>query len=243
MFFLCSCRACICSILRHAQRVAAAKHRRKIDMRNRRLLDLCCGGGLAAWGYWRSARFSEIVGVDIDANMSSSYSFDFIAADALTLDYDFLLDFDFIHCSPPCQGYSKRTPDQTKHPRLIPQFHTLCRAVGVPYVIENVEGSSRDLRPNVVLSGGAVGLPINRRRYFHASTLEAPIRLIRSQATYYPHGGGLTRGEMIAAFGLEELIPRSQLRKLHVSHIKQCVPPAMTKYLAEILINDKLLIG
>jgi hypothetical protein len=91
-----------------------------------RLLDLFCGEGLAAWGYWLSGRFSEIVGVDINPEMSSSYSFDFVCADALTLDYEFLLQFDFIHASPPCQGYSKMTPDQSKHPRLIPGTHLMC---------------------------------------------------------------------------------------------------------------------
>jgi len=50
-----------------------------------RLLDLCCGAGLAAWGYWRSGAFSEVVGVDINP---MPYPFDFICGDALTLDYE-----------------------------------------------------------------------------------------------------------------------------------------------------------
>lgn len=72
-----------------------------------KLLDLFCGEGLAAWGYWLSGRFSHIVGVDINLQMRSRYSFDFIEGDVLSLDYEFLSKFDFVHASPPCQAYSK----------------------------------------------------------------------------------------------------------------------------------------
>src|SRR5215207_8218785 len=126
--------------------------RRRIDYKPRRLLSLFCGGGLACWGYWRSGRFSEIVGVDI-ADHSAAYAFDFIQADALALDYDFLLDFDAIHASPPCQAYSTLTPEQYKpnHPRLIEPTRQMLEAVGVPFVIENVPGSVRELRPNLAM--------------------------------------------------------------------------------------------
>lgn len=133
-----------------------------------RMLDLCCGGGLGGAGYWQSGSFSEIVGVDV-VDMSAVYPFDFIQADALTLTYDFLLDFDFIHASPPCQFYSAITPRWARdnHPRLIPDFHLMLQAAGKPYVIENVPGSGHDLRPNLVLRGVFFGLPMNRPRLFH----------------------------------------------------------------------------
>ena len=126
-----------------------------------RLLDLYCCEGLGAWGYWLSGRFSEIVGVDKDGDRRSSYSFDFIQADALTLDYEFLMSFDFIHASPPCQGYSNRTPDKTKHMRLVAATHLMLTAAGKPYVIENVEGSSKELLPNLVMDGHYFGLPLS----------------------------------------------------------------------------------
>ena len=63
-----------------------------------RLLDLfCCAGG-AAVGY-NEAGF-EIVGVDIDPQ--PRYPFEFIRADVMRLDLDFLSSFDAIHASPPC---------------------------------------------------------------------------------------------------------------------------------------------
>lgn len=135
----------------------------------RRMLDLFCGGGLAGAGYWQSGCFSEIVGIDLNPTMRRAYPFDFIAGDALALDYDFLAQFDFIHASPPCQFYSYVTPEwaRDRHSRLIPGTHLMLKASGLPHVIENVPGSSLDLRPNLVLSGYDVGLPMNRPRLFH----------------------------------------------------------------------------
>lgn len=213
-----------------------------------RLLDVFCGEGLAAWGYWLSGRFSEIVGVDINPEMSSSYSFDFVCADALTLDYEFLLQFDFIHASPPCQAYSKMTPDQSKHPRLIPGTHLMCAAAGVPYVIENVEGSGQDLRPNLRLYGHDVGLPISRPRYFHLScgraaqiSIDREINL-SSGANVHVHGGQyISRDQLIAAFGLD-CIAKQRLKHLTMTGMEQGIPPAFTKLIAESLFPHKFMI-
>lgn len=208
-----------------------------------KLLDLYCGEGLAAWGYWLSARFSEIVGVDINPENQARYSFDFVCADVISLDYDFLLQFDFIHASPPCQAYSKITPDRSKHVRLIAATHLMCKATGKPYVIENVEGSSKELRPNIVIDGHSLGLPLQRRRYFHASTLEAPVRLIKSGDSINLHGDDfVSKSQMIKAMGLK-MISRHQLKKMTVKGIKQGIPPAMTKFIAETLVPGKFLIG
>lgn len=134
----------------------------------RKMLDLCCGGGLAGAGYWLSGCFTEIVGIDV-LDMRRSYPFDFIQGDAFALDYDFLSQFDFIHASPPCQGYSDLTPEyaRDRHPRLIPNAHLMLKAWGGPHVIENVRGALKDLRPTLCLSGFDVSLPMQRNRYFH----------------------------------------------------------------------------
>jgi hypothetical protein len=216
-----------------------------------RMLDLFCGDGLTAWGYWRSGRFHEIVGMDIDKRHERKYAFDFICSDALQCDYNFLMDFDFIHASPPCQAYSTATPDKSKHPKLILPIHVMLYAAGVPYVIENVEGSSRELRPNIVMDGNYFGLPIERRRYFHASTLVAarflsnrpgsnmivePVSNVRIHTS-------ANRKTVIQAMGLEELISSASLRKISVDGMLQGVPPIMTKTLAELIFPHKAMIG
>jgi len=239
-----------------------------------RMLDLFCGDGLAAWGYWQSGRFGEIVGIDTQGRHKRSYPFDFICKNALDLDYNFLLDFDFIHASPPCQAYSKATPDQSKHQRLILPTIQMLEAAGRPYVVENVEGSSQELRPNIVMAGQYFGLPIERRRYFRVPTLDAA-RLLRQIPDYKisarhsskisaRHSSkisgqaaanvniaiganvhiheSLPRADIIRAMGLD-VMPRSVLQKIPVSGMKQGIPPAMTKWLAEAMFSQKFLIG
>lgn len=207
-----------------------------------RLLDLYCGAGLAAWGYWLSGCYSEIVGVDI-ADMSSSYSFDFVQADATKLDYNFLTQFDMIHASPPCQAYSKLTPDKTRHLRLIPSTHLMCVASGLPYVIENVEGSGIDLRPNVVINGGYLGLPSSRKRYFHVSELTAPHILIKDVANPIVINGSkyVNRKNVIASMGLGVINPNA-LERMTVKQIEQGIPPLMTRAIMGMLKHKKLLI-
>jgi len=212
-------------------------------MKQRRCLDLFCGNGLASWGYWRSGRYSEIVGVDIAPEMSSSYSFDFISCDAMKLNYEFLLDFDFIHASPPCQYYSKITPDRSKHMRLIPGVHLMLAASGKPFVIENVEGSSMDLKPNLVMNGLYFGLKSDRKRYFHVSTLEVGRRLIRrGKAGLSPQGETLNKTQLSEAMGLS-LVSEKRRSCLTVKGIEQGIPPIFTKTIAEMMFSDEMRIG
>ena len=208
-----------------------------------RLLDLFCGEGLAAWGYWLSGRFTEIVGVDTDNEMSARYSFDFINMSAGELTYDFLDQFDFIHASPACQGYSYITPDQTKHQRLVAATKLMLHASGKPHVIENVQGAVKDLRPNLEMDGHYFGLQMERRRFFYVSTLESPLRLIKPGKSIVIHGGEyVSRENLVKAFGLD-CINENRLRGLTRDGMKQGVPPAMTRWIAETVIPHKTLIG
>lgn len=213
-----------------------------------KMLDLCCGAGLAAAGYWRSGCFSEIVGVDIDPAMRGVYPFDFIAGDALALDYDFLLAFDFIHASPPCQFYSRVTPRRYRHqhPRLIPGFRRMLHATDRPHIIENVPGSGHDLRPNLTLSGLDVGLPMDRPRLFRVAVAEkfssnsfkdglTVLRQIRNRRAVNVHGSEyVSKRDTFDAFGVNDL-PVSHKRNLTAVHVQQGIPPAMTFYLARYL--------
>ena len=205
-----------------------------------RLLDLYCGEGLISWGYWRSGCFSEIIGVDIDPRMRNRYAFDFVCADAIKLDYEFLMQFDFIHASPPCQAYSKLTRDRTKHPRLITPTHHMLFSTGKPYVIENVEGSGAELRPNLIIDGLSLGLGMKRIRYFHVSILKHSIRQISAgRAIYFPHANRMSRNALIEAFGLKDYVSEQCLSCLTCDGIKQGVPPAFSYWIATTFIRQK----
>lgn len=201
-------------------------------MTSYRLLDLCCGEGLAAWGYWLSGQFSEIVGVDL-ADMRSKYAFDFMQASITILDYGFLSQFDLIHASPPCQWYSVCTPAAIKqnHWRSIPPTRAMLDVANVPFVIENVSGAKRDLEPNLSIEGRHFGLPLKRTRFFHASFRVAAPPIRHQKEIMYPHGNFLKRDELIEAFGLE-IIPIEARAKLTREGIKQGIPPAFTRYIA-----------
>ncbi len=110
-----------------------------------RLLDLFCGAGGAAVGY-HNAGFDEIIGVDIKPQ--PRYPFEFVQADALEYLAEHGREFDAIHASPPCQGYSimhnlpwLRGRD---YPLLILPTIEMLEALGKPYVVENVMGGVED---------------------------------------------------------------------------------------------------
>lgn len=152
-----------------------------------RLLDLFCGAGGAAMGYYRAG--FEVVGVDI--NPQPRYPFEFRQGDAIgalerglwfnttdrrATDYD-LFDFDAIHASPPCQHYSDlahRNGNADEHPDLIDTVRDLLDATGLPWVIENVEGAPL-IEPTMLCGTMFPSLAVIRHRLFETNwPLTAP---------------------------------------------------------------------
>jgi len=130
-----------------------------------RVLDLFCGAGGAAMGYHRAG--FEVVGVDI--NPQPHYPFEFHQADALTYP---LGGFDAIHASPPCQAYSRaallaeRQGGKRSTVDLVVPVRELLQSTGLPYVIENVEGSPVE---GLMLCGSVFGLGVRRHRLFESN--------------------------------------------------------------------------
>jgi len=154
-------------------------------------LDLFCGAGGAGVGYARAG--AEMVGID---NVPQpSYPFDFIQADALAVlrDFDFLSRFDFVHASPGCQASCMLTKGTNRgriYPQLIPATRELLKLTGLPFVIENVQGSA--LRRDLTLCGETFGLAVIRHRYFEVEGLAV------EQPAHKPHRGrvaGMRHGE------------------------------------------------
>ena len=195
-----------------------------------KLLDLYCGAGGAAMGYYR-AGFTEIVGVDIKPQ--PHYPFAFVLGDALEYVAEHGREFDAIHASPPCQQYSAmqhivKTKD--RHPNLIPPTREALLRVGRPYVIENVVGAP--LRIDSFLCGTMFGLRIIRHRIFESNTLEFALTLTcHHEDVYDPwHRDGIGQREKLTqAMGIDWFMTRPEVR--------EAIPPAYTEFIGRQLIK------
>ena len=138
-----------------------------------KVLDLFCGAGGAAQGYVEAG--FDVLGIDIE--MQPNYPYDFMAADVfLALEYLDLEQFDLVHASPPCQGYSVHvTAEDSKwsknrgknEPRLIGPIRELIKSR--PYVIENVLGAEDDMQDPIMLCGSMFDLKMPRHRLFETN--------------------------------------------------------------------------
>jgi hypothetical protein len=128
-----------------------------------RMLDLFCG----RWGWGRAfaARGHLVVGMDLVKPESVPNGCRFILQDILTLTPDWMReaaqDFDFMIASSPCENFSlfqiRNFHPEPPYPELgIKLFkHTedLCKASGLPYVMENVRAAQDFVGPAVAHSG------------------------------------------------------------------------------------------
>lgn len=204
-----------------------------------RILDLfCCQGGAAA-GY--AAAGFEVVGVDISPQ--PRYPFVFIGADALDVlvDQSFLSSFDAIHASPPCQAYSNaQRIQQREHPDLIGPVREALQRIGLPWVIENVEGAP--LRQPVMLCGAMFGLQTYRHRLFEASfPIEVPEHPEHA-APLRKMGRPRRPGEFahyVGNFsGVQDARNDLDVPWMDRDGIRESIPPAYSRYIGEQLLES-----
>jgi DNA (cytosine-5)-methyltransferase 1 len=206
-----------------------------------RLLDLfCCGGG-AGMGYHQAG--FDVVGVDIAPQ--PRYPFTFVEADALEFLAEFGHEFDVIHASPPCQGYSHLTPEASKgnHEKLIPVVRELCRELGKPYVIENVAGARKELESPVMLCGSMFGLRTQRHRFFEVNfPLEAPAKCDHSEIPLLVTTASKASRELRFKLGMKPKSVKNAPEAYGIdwmgfAELKEAIPPAYTRFIGERLVD------
>lgn len=205
-----------------------------------KLLDLFCGAGGAAKGY-SLAGFDTIIGIDIDYQPRYPREFRFIQADAM--DYIQTIkhsDFDLIHASPPCQGYSWANAGTTRYlyDRLIEPLKNILQHIGIPYVIENVIGADLDKSRSIILDGSMFKLNIIRRRIFETNfyipQLESNIRKGSVKAhrcvSVAGHGGDGKATFLSWMQGMD-------ITWMEKKELAQAIPPRYTEYIGKEFIK------
>jgi len=201
-----------------------------------RILDLFCGAGGASMGYSQAG--FEVVGVDNKAH--KDYPFPMLIDDVFNLDMRFLMSFDVIHASPPCQPFTSLMKlahaqgKQTNKPDLLEPTRHLLRRVGKPYVIENVPGAP--LFRAIQLCGSSFGLAVRRHRLFESfmplkgsecdhKSQGRPVGVYGSMRDNIPNGGKTadTVEQAREAMGIDW--------DMKWGDLVEAIPPAYTKYL------------
>ena len=187
-----------------------------------RLLDLFRGEGGAAEGYTRVGW--NVTGVDIKP-LGHRGPGEFIQADALAYLAEHGREYDAIHASPPCQGYSIATAGnpgaRAKHQRLIAATRELLILTGRPWVIENVEQAVAQMRPQITLCGRMFGLSaldedghllvLDRHRLFESNiALTAPTHPKHRGEQVAGVYGGSRRAKRHEGETLAEVAPRDR---------------------------------
>ena len=209
-----------------------------------RLLDLFCGAGGAGMGYHRAG--FQVVGVD--NRPQKHYPFEFHQADAFEYLEQHGHEFDVIHASPPCQGFSdlKTMHNAKAHEDLLTPIREALMALCTPYMIENVEGAP--MQNYITLCGSMFGLmtataELRRHRRFETSW---PIVLVpecqhgkrdRVIGVYGGHGRDRRRTVNTQDFSTEDRRIAMGIDWMTGQELSQAIPPAYTLWIGQRLME------
>ena len=223
-------------------------------MRQKVMLDLCCGEGGAGEGY-RRAGF-RLIGVDI-VDQAATYPGFFVKADALAGLAAFGARVDAVHTSPPCLAWTQGNAahDITAYPNLIAAHRAALRALGKPWVIENVPRAP--LRAPLLLCGTMFGLRaedddgtllrLRRHRHFESNiALSAPRRCDHSGEI--PWGGvyGGARSDRDEARNVRRggYTPSAAVASrlldvdfMSMAGLRKSIPPSYTEHIGRQLLE------
>lgn len=236
-------------------------------MRRPKLLDLFCGAGGAAMGYYRAG--FDVAGVDIKP--MPRYPFEFHQGDALEYCREHGAEFDAIHASPPCQEYSTMRRGlwkDRKHPDLIADIRKLLIETGRPFVIENVENARKHLINPIMLCGTMFNLgtkdgnQLRRHRYFeisfgwflvptcqHNGYSAVPVYGGGQNGDYHNpprkpktigvwgHTGGASVRDGVIQFNTEARKEAMGIDWMTGDELSEAIPPAYTKFIGAYLLS------
>ena len=200
-----------------------------------RLLDLFCGAGGCSVGYSRVG--FDVTGVDLKP--MPRYPFTFIQADALTYVASHGHEYDVIHASPPCQGYSvTQSIHGRKYPMLVNVVRDLLHATDKHWVIENVIGAPLN---GITLCGMMFGLKTYRHRLFESSMVLVQPQHTRHIERVVQTGRHATERQYMTIAGHIASIDYARLVMgidwMTRPELCQAIPPAYTEYVGRQLIR------
>lgn len=227
-------------------RFDAIHNGRCLDCGRPALYDVYCGAGGCSVGYWLAGYCPR--GVDI--NPQKNYPFAFIQMDALKFLRQLMLGLwprsSLIHTSPPCQAYSisRNNGCHKEAPKMIENTRSLLRAIGIPYVIENVFGAP--LENAIQICGASFGLGVsgfdlNRHRYFETSLamLSMPCQHKKGR-TIGVYGNGTNswhRKKFGRCITVDEMRQAMGIDWMTRSELSQAIPPAYTEYIGKQILK------
>lgn len=188
-----------------------------------RLLDLGCSAGGCTKGYQQAGFY--VVGVD-NKPQPNYCGDEFHIGDMLTWPLD---GFAAISASPPCPRYANVTKwrgDPSKHPDLLPPMMERLSSQPTPWVIENVPEALPEW--DLILCGTQFGLNVKRHRGFLAPGLAfamlSPCQHHRGLLPFMHKG----ERAFADAMGCGWMTNREG---------RQAIPPAMTQFIGEQLLD------
>lgn len=223
-----------------------------------RMLDLFrCQGGASA-GY--IAAGWDVTGVDLDRRHLKYGPGSVILADALEYAAEHGHEFDAIHASPPCQGYTRGNAGrETTWPKLIPAVRDALEATGRPYIIENVTDARPHMHNPTALCGcmfnlstldtDGIRIHLKRERLFETNWHLTPPRPCNHDGIEWFAGayGGARRDKYEAKYVRKGgyVPPDKAVVKalLGVEHdmtwngLYECLPPAYTEFIGSQLLD------
>lgn len=198
-----------------------------------KLLDLYCGQGGAAAGYYRAGFL--VTGVDHLAQ--PRFPFKFIRSAARSYLADHSHEYDAIHLSPPCQKYSRGSrSNKKKYSDELEKVLPLISQINIPWVIENVELAP--MPKTISLVGTMFKLNIIRKRIFYSNILLFEPEPVHQKKRYYPEkeiftvAGTGNKGNTVAAWS-----KAMGINWMTRNGLREAIPPAYTEFIGHQLMH------